>query len=94
MKSKDTAFLGGPLDGRVLPILLNPFHNVGRVYRVPVPAHGDVPATVLVYRRAKEFDPKGRWRWRYEYVPEGDAGTAGGWADRLPWSGRPAGTRP
>ncbi|MEU5389433.1 hypothetical protein, partial [Kitasatospora cineracea] len=28
---------------------------------------GDTPATVLVYRRAKEYGPKGRYRWRYEY---------------------------
>ncbi|MER8182712.1 hypothetical protein [Kitasatospora sp. NPDC094015] len=91
MKSKDTAFVGGPLDGRVLPILLNPFHNVGRFYRVPVPAHSGLPATTLVYRRAKEYDPKGRWRWRYEYDPEGGTGPRGDWTDRLPWSRRPAG---
>jgi len=67
VKSADTEFVGGPLDGKVLPIMLSPFHNVPKVYKVPVPAHGDTPATTLVYRRAKEYDPKGRWRWRYEY---------------------------
>ncbi|MFD7641105.1 hypothetical protein ACFV4P_10680 [Kitasatospora sp. NPDC059795] len=67
MKSSDTEFLGGPLDGRVLPILLSPLHTVPKVYRVPVPAHGDTPAITLVYRRAKEYNAKGRFRWRYEY---------------------------
>ncbi|MFD8599550.1 hypothetical protein ACFV1L_31555 [Kitasatospora sp. NPDC059646] len=67
MKSADTAFLGGPLDGRVLPILLSPLHTPPKVYRVPVPAHGDTPAITLVYRRAKEYNDKGRFRWRYEY---------------------------
>ncbi len=85
VKSKDTAFVGGPLDGRELRIPLTVFHNVGKVYRVPVPAYHDVPATTLVYRRAKEYDARGRWRWRYEYDPDGD--TAGGL--RWPWSRPP-----
>ncbi|GAA0701031.1 hypothetical protein GCM10010193_64800 [Kitasatospora atroaurantiaca] len=67
VKSADTEFVGGPLDGKVLPILLGLFHNVPKVYRVPVPAHGDVPAATLVYRRAREYDAKGHSRWRYEY---------------------------
>ncbi|MFD7736179.1 hypothetical protein ACFV6F_38055 [Kitasatospora phosalacinea] len=70
MKSADTEFVGGPLDGRVLPVLLGMTHHVPKVYRVPVPAHGDTPATTLVYRRAKEHGPKGRYRWRYEYDPD------------------------
>ncbi|MER5864282.1 hypothetical protein [Kitasatospora sp. NPDC002040] len=70
MRSADTEFHGGPLDGRVLPIALTPFSNIPKTYRVPVPAHGDTPAATLVYHRAKEYDPKGRWRWRYEYEPE------------------------
>ncbi|WP_441246378.1 hypothetical protein [Kitasatospora sp. McL0602] len=67
MRSAETEFIGGPLDGRVLDVLLTPLSNVPKVYRVPVPAHGDVPGVTLVYRRAKEYDAKGRWRWRYEY---------------------------
>lgn len=67
VRSAETEFVGGPLDGRVLPIMLNAFSTVPKVYRVPVPAHGDVPAATLVYRRAKQYDAKGRWRWRYEY---------------------------
>ncbi|MFE0462000.1 hypothetical protein ACFW1A_22400 [Kitasatospora sp. NPDC058965] len=72
MRSADTEFHGGPLDGRVLPVLLTPFNNVPKYYRVPVPAHADEPARTLVYVRAKEFDAKGRSRWRYEYRPESD----------------------
>jgi hypothetical protein len=70
MRSADTEFVGGPLDGRVLPVLLSPFDNVPKVYRVPVPAHLDRPATVLVYRRARQHDARGRRRWRYEYAEE------------------------
>ncbi|MFI5528293.1 hypothetical protein ACIA8O_06985 [Kitasatospora sp. NPDC051853] len=78
MKSADTPFVGGPLDGRTIPVGLTPFNNVPRVYSVPVPAHGDTPAVTLVYRRAKEYDPKGRWRWRYEYQdPEAPAPSPG-----------------
>ncbi|GAA1252699.1 hypothetical protein GCM10009665_49300 [Kitasatospora nipponensis] len=72
MRSADTAFFGGPLDGRVLPILLSPFNTVPKVYRVPVPAHGDQPARTLVYVRVKEYGTKGRSRWRYEYEPPAD----------------------
>ncbi|MFJ8041150.1 hypothetical protein ACIRBX_11660 [Kitasatospora sp. NPDC096147] len=67
MSSVDTPFSGGPLDGRSLAVGRTPLGSVPKYYRVPVPAHGDTPAVTLVYRRAKEYDPKGRWRWRYEY---------------------------
>lgn len=67
MKSADTPFVGGPLDGRTLPVGLTPLSSVPKFYKVPVPAHGDTPAVTLVYRRAKEHDAKGRWRWVYEY---------------------------
>jgi hypothetical protein len=69
MRSAETEFVGGPLDGRVLPILLGAFNDVPKVYRVPVPAGQDRPATVLVYRRAKVPGSRGRWRWRYEFEP-------------------------
>ncbi|GAA4846572.1 hypothetical protein [Kitasatospora terrestris] len=80
MKSADTEFVGGPLDGKVLPILLGLFHSVPKVYKVPVPTTDDRPAHTLVYRRAKEYDAKGRFRWRYEYDPGtgADSGTAVG----------------
>jgi hypothetical protein len=70
VRSAETEFHGGPLDGRVLAVLLNTLGNVPKVYKVPVPAHGETPAATLVYRRAKEYDAKGRWRWRFEYDAE------------------------
>ncbi|MDH6139005.1 MULTISPECIES: hypothetical protein [Kitasatospora] len=71
MRSEDTEFVGGPLDGRVLPIMVSLFNGVPKVYRVPVPAHGDEPARTLLYDRAKVYNAKGRMRWRYEYrAPE------------------------
>ncbi|MFI9272569.1 hypothetical protein ACIGXM_17845 [Kitasatospora sp. NPDC052896] len=69
MKSAETEFIGGPLDGQILPILLSPFNGVPKVYKVPVPAHGDEPARTLVYTRAKAFDSRGRARWQYTYQP-------------------------
>ncbi|GAA1969517.1 hypothetical protein [Kitasatospora viridis] len=67
MRSADTEFVGGPLDGRILPILLSTFNSVPKVYRVPVPAHGDRPAETLVYDRAKAYSAKGRARWQYVF---------------------------
>ncbi|WP_263105659.1 hypothetical protein [Kitasatospora sp. DSM 101779] len=69
MKSAETEFVGGPLDGRVLPIMLGSFWTIPKVYRVPVPATEGLPAVTLVYRRSKVFGTKG-WRWRYEYDAE------------------------
>ncbi|MDH6704378.1 MULTISPECIES: hypothetical protein [unclassified Kitasatospora] len=66
MKSADTEFVGGPLDGRILPIPLGPLFGVPKTYKVPVPAHGDVPARTLVYVRSKQV--RGiSWFWRYEF---------------------------
>ncbi|MGW1719084.1 hypothetical protein [Streptomyces sp. NPDC002156] len=94
MKSQDTAFEGGPLDGRVLPILLGPTGHPPKTYKVPVPDTAGGPPTVLVYRRV----PKGRPGklglhpgWKYEYDPEGKP------ADgklRWPWSKPAAGPVP
>lgn len=69
MKSAETEFVGGPLDGRFLPVALNVFHSVPKVYRVPVPAHGGTAAVTLVYRRTKQHGSRG-WRWCYEYDPQ------------------------
>ncbi|MED7953528.1 hypothetical protein [Streptomyces sp. BE303] len=66
MKSADTEFVGGPLDGRILPIPLGPMYGVPKKYTVPVPSHGDTPARTLVYVRAKQQRGT-RWYWRYEY---------------------------
>ncbi|OIJ99684.1 hypothetical protein [Streptomyces colonosanans] len=85
MKSQDTPFVGGPLDGRVLPVLLGPTGHPPKTYRVPVPDAAGGPPTVLVYRRVQAGAsrrlglPLG---WRYEYDPEGDSGGGLRW----PWS--------
>ncbi|RFU82939.1 hypothetical protein DY218_30400 [Streptomyces triticagri] len=86
MKSENTPFVGGPLDGRVLPILLGPTGHPPKVYEVPVPdREGGGPPTVLVYRRV----PAGYSRrlglqqgWKYEYDPSGQRGRRLKW----PWS--------
>ncbi|MFG2024105.1 hypothetical protein [Streptomyces sp. NPDC048825] len=85
MKSEDTPFVGGPLDGRVLPVLLGMTGHPPKVYRVPVPDAAGGPPTVLVYRRV----PSAQGRklalhpgWMYEFDPEGDRGGKLKW----PWS--------
>jgi hypothetical protein len=85
VKSEDTPFEGGPLDGRVLPVLLGPTGHPPKVYRVPVPDNAGGPPTVLVYRRV----PAGMSKrlglhqgWKYEYDPSGKSGGKLKW----PWS--------
>ncbi|MFD9068950.1 hypothetical protein [Streptomyces lasiicapitis] len=98
MKSEDTPFVGGPLDGRVLPVLLGPTGPPPKVYRVPVPDEAGGEPTVLVYRRV----PAGAARrfglhpgWKYEYSEDGTAGRGdeGGFRNlKWPWS-KPGGGR-
>ncbi|MFF0204806.1 hypothetical protein [Streptomyces sp. NPDC005017] len=86
MKSEDTPFEGGPLDGRVLPVLLGMTGHPPKTYRVPVPDLAGGGPTVLVYRRVprREGRPVGlRDRWKYLYDPQGDLG---GGRRRWPWS--------
>ncbi|GAA2996365.1 hypothetical protein ACFVUY_12460 [Kitasatospora sp. NPDC058063] len=66
MKSADTEFVGGPLDGTILPIPLGPMLGVPKKYKVPVPAHGEAAARTLVYVRSKQVRGLS-WFWRYEY---------------------------
>lgn len=73
MRSEETPFTGGPLDGRVLPVLVGPVGRPPRTYEVPVPGEGGLPETVHVYR----LEPAGRTRrlglprgWVYVYAPE------------------------
>ncbi|MDG4861363.1 hypothetical protein P8605_24835 [Streptomyces sp. T-3] len=85
MRSEDTPFVGGPLDGRVLPVLTGTTGNPPKVYEVPVPDPDGGPPTVLVYRRAAAGHTRrlGLMRgWRYEYDPAGRS--AGGL--KWPWS--------
>ncbi|MFF9758647.1 MULTISPECIES: hypothetical protein [Streptomyces] len=84
MKSEDTPFEGGPMDGRVLPVLLGITGHPPQTYRIPVPAPDGGPPTVLVYRRA----PRARSTrtgltrgWKYLYDPTGQAGRR-----KWPWS--------
>ncbi|MFF3614630.1 hypothetical protein [Streptomyces sp. NPDC002580] len=75
MKSEDTPFVGGPLDGRVLPVLLGITGHPPKTYRIPVPDAAGGRPTVLVYRRVQAATSKRlglHQGWRYEYDPEGD----------------------
>ncbi|GHF51150.1 hypothetical protein GCM10010218_35870 [Streptomyces mashuensis] len=92
MRSEKTPFEGGPLDGRVLDVLVGPTGLPPKTYKVPVPA--DEPGagpTVYVYRREPAAVtrrlalPKG---WKYVHDPEAH-GHGGGL--RRPWSKPPAG---
>ncbi|MEU9206739.1 hypothetical protein AB0D27_01965 [Streptomyces sp. NPDC048415] len=90
MKSEDTPFVGGPLDGRVLPVLLGLTGHPPKTYRVPVPAPDGGPPTVLVYRRVQASRSKRlglHQGWKYEYAAEGEkgAGKPGG-GPKWPWS--------
>jgi hypothetical protein len=73
VKSEETEFVGGPLDGRVLPVLVGLTGNPPRRYSVPVPDPDGGEPTVYVYRRVLNPDPRRRpgARWRYEYDPLG-----------------------
>ncbi|MFI2430932.1 hypothetical protein [Streptomyces sp. NPDC018693] len=87
MKSEDIPFEGGPMDGRVLPVLLGPTGHPPKTYRIPVPDAAGGPPTVLVYRR----EPRGHSKrlgvplgWKYTFAPEAPPKKT--LRDRLPWS--------
>ncbi|ARF57404.1 hypothetical protein [Streptomyces gilvosporeus] len=80
MRSENTPFVGGPLDGRVLPVLVGATGQPPKSYEIPVPNDDGRPPTVHVYRRVSGRPgrlglPGG---WRYEYDPEGTARDGGG----------------
>jgi hypothetical protein len=86
VKSEDTPFFGGPLDGRVMPVLLGITGHPPKIYRIPVPDPAGGKPSVLVYRRVQAATSKrlGLHRgWKYEYDPEGEAS---GRRFSLPWS--------
>ncbi|MGK5733813.1 hypothetical protein [Streptomyces sp. URMC 124] len=93
MRSEDTPFVGGPLDGRVLPVLLGHTGHPPKVYEVPVPdEHGGAP-TVLVYRRVQAGTTRrlGLHKgWKYVHDPEGRRDGGPKW----PWTKRTRRTRP
>ncbi|WLW52239.1 hypothetical protein [Streptomyces sp. YU58] len=93
MKSEDTPFEGGPMDGRVLPVLLGATGHPPKIYRIPVPDAAGGPPTVLVYRRVPRAHSKRlgiQQGWKYVYDPEGRADTGLRW----PWSKPDGGPRP
>ena len=84
VKSEETPFEGGPMDGRVLPVLVGPTGHPPKTYRIPVPDAAGGSPTVLVYRRV----PRGHSKrlgipqgWKYEYDPTGKADRP-----KWPWS--------
>ncbi|MFE0251811.1 hypothetical protein [Streptomyces sp. NPDC059010] len=90
VKSEDTPFEGGPMDGRVLPVLLGITGHPPKTYRIPVPDPQGGPPTVLVYLRVPRT-PGSRTglsrRWKYEYSPEGEQGSGGqSRRPKWPWS--------
>lgn len=84
MRSEDTHFVGGPLDGRVLPVLLGATGRPPAYYEVPVPDPEGGQPTTYVYRLeaasvTKHFGlPR---TWRYVYEPDGKPRRF-----RWPWS--------
>ncbi|MEU2021031.1 hypothetical protein ABZ565_02440 [Streptomyces sp. NPDC016469] len=91
MRSENTAFVGGPLDGRVLPVLTGATGHPPKWYEVPVPDAAGGPPTVHAYRRAPAGHTKrlGIQRgWIYAYAPGGRERNRPRW----PWS-KPGGGR-
>ncbi|MGP4004558.1 hypothetical protein [Streptomyces sp. 8N706] len=86
MRSEETPFVGGPLDGRVLPVLVGIMGHPPKVYEVPVPAPDGGEPTVHIYLRVPAGHSKrlGLQRgWRYAYAPEGRPSSGG---LKWPWS--------
>ncbi|MFI1886843.1 hypothetical protein [Streptomyces jumonjinensis] len=74
MRSENTPFTGGPLDGQVLPVLVGPTGHPPKWYEIPVPGDDGAPPTVHAYRR----EPHGHTKrlhlqrgWKYVYVSAG-----------------------
>jgi hypothetical protein len=70
MRQARTEFVGGPLDGRRLPVAVNLAERVPAEYLVELPARGAGPARVVVYRSEAVHGPDGRRRWRYVFVSD------------------------
>ncbi|WSQ11807.1 hypothetical protein OG604_30910 [Streptomyces sp. NBC_01231] len=96
VKSEDTPFEGGPMDGRVLPVLLGPTGHPPKTYRIPVPDATGGPPTVLVYQRV----PRGHSKrlglpqgWKYVHDPKGKQDSRLTWPWSKPDAGGPTGDR-
>lgn len=91
MRSEEVVFTGGPLEGRVLPVLTGPAGRPPKTYEVPVPDTGDGPPVTHVYRLEPAAVsprlglPRG---WRYVYDPEGLPERGLGWPWRRSGPGR------
>ncbi|MER7759422.1 hypothetical protein [Streptomyces sp. NPDC097619] len=84
MKSQNTPFEGGPMDGRVLPILLGPTGHPPAYYEIPVPDRDGGPPTVLLYKRVPAGYSKRlglQKGWKYVHEPSGRRPRP-----RWPWS--------
>ncbi|MFD3555225.1 hypothetical protein ACFWWA_24485 [Streptomyces goshikiensis] len=74
MRSEPTPFEGGPMDGRVLPVLVGPTGHPPKWYEIPVPAPDGGPAAVLLYERVPAGYSKRlhlQKGWKYAYAPSG-----------------------
>ncbi|WP_228079248.1 hypothetical protein [Streptomyces profundus] len=73
MRSLETLFVGGPLDGETLPVLVGATGKPSKVYEVPVPGDDGTIEAVHVYH----LEPAGYTRrlalpkgWRYVHAPD------------------------
>ncbi|MEW1865549.1 hypothetical protein AB0399_35115 [Streptomyces sp. NPDC088194] len=83
MRHEKTEFVGGPLDGRVLEVMVGMTGQPPLDYRVPVPAPEGGPEKVYVYHRERG---EGRGsRWVFVYDPEGSPHPN---RPKWPWSKR------
>lgn len=86
MRHERTEFVGGPLDGRVIEVLVGMTGQPPRVYTVPVPTPEGGPGHTYVYHREPSPGPRAsrRTRWVYVHDPEGKRPEGPKW----PWSKR------
>ncbi|MFC9818211.1 hypothetical protein ACFVJM_39910 [Streptomyces virginiae] len=86
MRSEPTPFEGGPMDGRVLPVLTGPTGHPPKWYEIPVPTP-DGPPTVLLYERVPSGYSKRlglQKGWKYAFRPSGTKPRP-----RWPWTRTP-----
>lgn len=95
MRSENTEFVGGPLDGRLMGVLVGATGQPPKVYTVPVPDAGGGKPVVHIYHREPSPGPRAarQTRWVFVYDPEG---TVPDTRLKWPWSRsvRNKGTRP
>lgn len=68
MRQARIEFVGGPLDGRSLPVAVNLAERVPREYLVELPARAGAARRVAVHRSESGHGPDGRRRWRCVFV--------------------------